>query len=64
MDAPEDEVYDPWWDSRHTDDYTDELEWSPTRDDIPNEEKEDVDGAHGEDGYLPDVWGDDLEEPR
>lgn len=33
------EVYDPWWDIRHSDDYTDELEWTPVHSDI-SEEKE------------------------
>ena len=39
MDEALNEVYDPWWDIRHSDDYTDELEWTPVHSDI-SEEKE------------------------
>lgn len=31
------EVYEPWWDIRSEDEYTDELEWTATREDISTE---------------------------
>lgn len=31
------EVFDPWWDIRQSDEYTDDLEWTPVRSDISEE---------------------------
>lgn len=39
MDRELPEVFDPWWDHRSDDDYTDELEWTPVRPDISEEEE-------------------------
>lgn len=33
------EVYDPWWDTRHDDEYTDELEWTPVHSDISDKKE-------------------------
>lgn len=40
MDVEWPEVYDPWWDIRELDDCTDELEWTPTHNDISTEEED------------------------
>jgi len=33
------EVLDPWWDLRHEDDFTDDLEWTPVHSHISEEEE-------------------------
>lgn len=38
MEPSSPEVYDPWWDIRHSDDFTDDLEWTPVRSDDPKKE--------------------------